>query len=478
MTGTTPSIKKNLVYNTLYQILLIAIPLITTPYVTRVLGAYQIGIQSYTASIASYFTLFASMGKAYYGQREISIVRDDQYVRSKKFWEIELLTAGTTGLVLTAWFLLILLSSKYRLYFMILSISIASTAFDISWLFIGLEDFLSVVVRNTLIRSAGLICVITLVRSPDDLALFMTINSIVLLVSNLTLWPVLRKYIQRVHLKDLQIFSHMKGLFVFFLPSIAISIYTVLDKTMIGFMVEDKAVSGYYDLSINMIRMFETMLFSLNTVMASRMAYLYSQDRISEMNERVSRSLDFLILIAIPSAFGMAGIAAGFVDWYFGEGYHESSILIGLLSPLIVIVCISSVLEHQYITPIRQKRKSNIIIIIGAFLNFSLNILLIPRFEAEGAAVASVVAEAVISCLYLYISRGFITILMLWRICRKRLLAALSMFAIIMIVGKASFHGLPMLVLQVLAGATMYFLSLIVLKDKTMVNYIKKYRIV
>ena len=166
-----PSIKKNFIYSSAYQMLIVLAPFITAPYISRVLGADGIGIQSYTQSIQQYFLIFAALGTRSYGEREISINRNDLYKRSKLFWEMELMVVCTTSLALLGWLSLILCSSKYTIYYIVLSIGIFAGMFDISWFFNGIEQFKITVIRNSFFKILGIICLFVFIKSPEDLAL-------------------------------------------------------------------------------------------------------------------------------------------------------------------------------------------------------------------------------------------------------------------------------------------------------------------
>ena len=175
-----PNIKKNFLYSTAYQILNVITPFITAPYVSRVLGAEGIGIQSYTASIQYIFLLIASLGTLSYGSREISMHRENVNERSKLFWEIELMVVCTTGIALLGWGFLCLFSVKYGIFYCVLSIGIFANMFDITWFFNGLEQFKLTVVRNSAFKIIGIVLLFALIRSSDDLLLYIFITAVTL----------------------------------------------------------------------------------------------------------------------------------------------------------------------------------------------------------------------------------------------------------------------------------------------------------
>ena len=201
------SIRYNFLYSTAYQILNVLTSFVTAPYLSRVLGAEAIGIQSYTQSIQQYFLMFAALGTFSYGSREISMNRDDPYKRSKLFWEIELIVVATTSMAVLS--SLALLWSKYRIYYIVLSIGIFASMFDISWFFSGLEEFKLTVIRNTIFKILGIICTFVFINQPEDLLLYMIIQMVSTFLSNLSLWPYLRGMLVKVNYKEFRFANHI-----------------------------------------------------------------------------------------------------------------------------------------------------------------------------------------------------------------------------------------------------------------------------
>ena len=162
------SLKKNYIYNLIYQLLVIVLPLITTPYLSRVLGAEGVGIYSYTLSITTYFVLFGSLGIAMYGQREIAYIRDDGTKKSKTFWEILLLRFATMSISLIIFIFMFANGENYNLYYKILILEIIANSLDISWFFQGMEEFKKTVTRNIIVKIISVICIFTLIKKAED----------------------------------------------------------------------------------------------------------------------------------------------------------------------------------------------------------------------------------------------------------------------------------------------------------------------
>ena len=166
-----PSVRKNYIYNLIYQVMTLITPFITTPYISRVLGADGTGVQSYTNSVVQYFAILAALGTASYGQREIARHRDDIKMRNRLFWEIEALCMATTAACLMIWLFVIGFAREYRPYYIVLTMTLTAVAFDISWFFGGLEQYSLIVLRNTAVKLVGIAMLFLFIREKEDLLL-------------------------------------------------------------------------------------------------------------------------------------------------------------------------------------------------------------------------------------------------------------------------------------------------------------------
>lgn len=270
------SITKNYLYNLFYQILIIIVPLFTTPYLSRVLGAESIGIYSYTLSITTYFILLGSLGVAKYGQREIAYVQDDKQKISKIFFEIVSMRFITLGISLLLFYFSFCTQGNYNVYYRILILEIIANSLDISWFFQGLEEFKKTVVRNTIVKLASIVCIFTFVKSANDLYKYFLIYVLSTLIGNISMWMYLPKYLKKIKIKELKILQHLKPTVVLFIPQLATQLYTVLDKTMIGTIVSDKSEVGFYEQAQKLVKLLLTIATSLGAVMAPRMASTFA----------------------------------------------------------------------------------------------------------------------------------------------------------------------------------------------------------
>lgn len=469
------SIKINFIYSTAYQILNVITPFITAPYVSRALGAEGIGIQSFTASIQQYFLMFAMLGTLSYGAREISMNRDNSYMRSKLFWEIESMVIGTTSVALIGWGCLIMVSSHYRIYYIVLTIGVFASAFDISWFFNGMEEFKLTVIRNILFKLLGMLCLFTFIKSEEDLALYMFIMAISTLLANFSLWPYMKKYLVTVRIRELSIKRHFKETLIYFIPTIATSVYTVLDKTLLGLITDSVAQNGYYQQAEKIINLAKSVVFaSINAVVGVRNSYLFSMKKFDEIHQKIETSFNFIFFMGFGCCFGIMGIAKSFVPVFFGVGYEPVVELLYIFSPIIVIIGISNCLGAQYYTPCGKRKESAKYLIIGSVVNLCFNLVLIPSFDAIGAAVASVIAESIISILYVKFSDGYGSIKLLLRIGLKKMIAGIFMFMVVFYMNGMQINTILKLFLQVSLGGSVYVFLLLVLKDCWTIKFCKR----
>ncbi|MBE5840871.1 MAG: flippase [Butyrivibrio sp.] len=389
---STKSIKRNYIYNLSYQVMTYLIPVITTPYLSRVLGAKGIGTYSFAESVVSYFVLFCNMGINVYGQREISYVQNDIEARSKVFWETKALSLITFLVTSLAYLSVFKFFKEWSIY-IILFMNIVSVVTDISWFYRGIEEFGKVVIRNAIVKLLGLIYIFAFVKTEDDLLIYIFGVVFFQLLGNLSMWVYLPKYVKKPEIKTIRPFSILPIAISLFIPEVAIAIYTILDKTMIGFIVKDYAENGYYEQAMKITKMLMAAITSFGAVLAPRIGSIISKGEEDRAKEYIYINYRFVFAVGLPLSMGLFFISPRFVPLFLGAGYDEASSLLRILSWLIVIICISNVTGMQYLVITKRQRILTVTVIVGAVTNLILNMFLIIGFKARGAAAASVISE-------------------------------------------------------------------------------------
>ena len=460
------SIKKNYIYNMFFEILKVIIPLITTPYLSRVLGAENIGIYSYTLSITTYFILFGSLGVQMYGQREIAFVQNKKHERSNIFYEILIMRFITLAISLLLFYLCFCTHGEYKVYYRILILEMLAYSIDISWFFQGLEEFKKTVIRNSLIKIISLICIFIFVKTQGDLLKYFYIYVGANFLGNVTLWIYLPRYVDKLSVRQLKILRHLKPTIALFIPQIAIQIYTVLDKTMIGTIIEDKKEVGYYEQAQKTIKLLLTIATSLGTVMMPRMANIFASGDNNKIKEYINKSFSFVLMIAFPLMFGIISVSDSFVPIFYGDGYSKVVILLKTISPIIVAIGLSNVIGIQFLLPTKRQKEYTISVIMGAVINFCLNFILIFKLKSIGASIATVVAEFSVTAIQFYLARKEIKIKEVLNISKKYFIASLLMFVSIVWIDRLITKPFASICVQICIAIPVYFGLLFFMKDQ------------
>lgn len=469
---SNPSIKKNFVFNLINQVVNLIIPFITIPYISRVLSPSGVGLVSYSESIVAYFVLVATFGIGIYGQREISYVRDSLHLRSAVFWNITVLKS-LLSLVAFVGYLGFAYYQEQQLLYFILSINIIAVIFDITWFFQGMEQFGKILTRNLIIKILNTASIFIFVKEQQDLNIYVFILSVFVLVSNASLWTYLKAYICKVKLKEINPFKHFYAVLSLFIPTIAVQIYTVLDKTMICLITQDLQENGYYEFSQKISKITLTIITALAVVMFSRISFYFSNNDLEKVKSSIYQSYRFAWFLGIPLCFGLMGISDNFVPWFLGSGYEKVSLLLKISSFLILAIGINNVTGVQYLIPVKKQNLFTLTVVIGAIVNFVLNLFLIKCYASVGACLASVTAESVIALVQFYIVREQFSFIKVIILSTRYLIAGAVMLLIIIFANKYLTPSIFNTIILVVSGSIIYFACLILMKDQFVMDNIR-----
>ncbi|MBQ1681717.1 MAG: flippase [Agathobacter sp.] len=472
----TTNLKRNYIYNVSYQILAVLTPLITTPYLSRVLGAERIGDYSYTQSVVAIFALFAALGTLIYGNREISYVQNDRKAYSQTFWEIEFLSVFSVIAVLVVYGIFTAFQTRYFMLYLIQAITFVSAASNIVWFFQGLEEIRRVVIRNIIFRILNVAFTLIFVRKPSDLYLYVLGMVGIECLGNWSIWVYLPKYVDRPDWKNLHPLRHLPGTLLLFVPTIATSIYTIFDKTMIGLFTDTKAENGYYEQSMKLSKTALTLVTALEAVMIPRVGALYANHKEEEMKELLYRVYRFVWLLSLPLAFGLFGVADHFVPVFYGPGYDKVAILLKILCFLIPLIGLSNVTGIQYFMTTKREWYVTRTVCIGAVVNLLLNLALIPYAFSLGAAIASVIAECAITSAQLYLARKELSVKRILTCGWKYIIAACVMFVVLLAEGGFLAPGAFGSAILIATGVVVYGLMLLLLHDELLLGGIRSIR--
>lgn len=450
----------------MYQVLILILPIVTTPYISRVLGAEKVGIYSFTISIVTYFSLFGTLGVSLYGQREIAYARENKSKRKKTFFEIIFFRFITMSLSIAVYFFVFARNNEYQEYYQILLLYLLAAAFDISWFFQGMEEFKKTVTRNVIVRIISVCCIFLFVKTQEDLSKYLLIYSLADFLGNLSLWIYLPKYFKGVEIKHLNIRRHMIPIVLLFIPQIAIKLYNIVDRTMIGYMIAEKSELGNYEEAYKLINVLFTVVSSLSIVMVPRIASVFASGDKKKLNDYIIKSFRFTFFLAFPMMMGIITISKEFVPIFLGEGYDKVAIIINILAPMLVLCGITNVIGTQYLLPTKRQKEYTLSILGGLIVNIVLNLVAISFYGAIGAAVATTISQLVVACVQIYYVKREISIKRVLKSGKKYGIVSVVMLVFCIGIGMIVPNGIASVIAKVMVGVVVYFFMLIALGDK------------
>lgn len=459
------SVFKNYLYNLVYQILLIILPIITVPYITRVLGSQGVGINALTNANIQYFILFGTLGISLYGNRTIAYVRNDKEKLSNSFWSIFVLKLITTSIAYVAFIIIFALNKKtFTFYYWLQSINIISAAVDISWLFIGLEDFKKTVTRNLIIKIISVVAIFTLIKKPADLWLYIFISALSSIVGQAILWlyvPNILKF-GKISLKDIK--KHIIPSVKLFIPTIATQIYCVFDKSLLGYLSSSSEV-GYYDMGQKIVNILMTVVGSMGTVMLPHMTNEFSKGNNEKINDYLSKTFNFASYLSIPMMFGLISISRGFSVWFFGKEFLKSGTIMMIESPILIFIGWSNVIGMQYMLPLGKSNEFTFSVTVGAIVDIISNLFLVKPLASYGAAISTVLAELSVTVVQVFLMWDSLPFKEMFKDVWKYLLSGTIMYMGLTIINKHLEYNFAFITLRVIIGGIIYFAVLIILKS-------------
>lgn len=479
MEKNNDGLKKNFFYQTVYELLLILLPLLTSPYIARVLGAEKLGIYSLSYAIAYYFQLFAALGIKYHGTRTIASLKNNKEELNKKFSEILIIHIlfSIVCIILYICYLLVFVKSNVIIS-LIQILNVMAIMVDVSWFFFGIEKFKLSTTINCIIRIITVVLIFLLVKDETDLWKYTLIMSSGIFLGQLSLWVYIPRYVRFVKVKMKNVLKHCKPMFILFLPILAVSLFRYMDKIMLGFMT-NKIQVGLYENADKVINMPMTLIISFSTVMLPRITALISTGNNEKSKYYTTLSYRYMELIAIGMCFGMYCVADLFSLIFWGEEFISCGILIKILSFTIPFSTYSCIMRTQYLMPYKKDKIYVMSMLIGGGLNLILNYVLINLYSGIGAAIATLISEIIAMIVQIVATRKDLP--------HKEYIKSFLIFIVfgifmctnIYFINKLLDTSIASLLFEIIIGAIIYcFLSfayLFVNKDNLLLKYIHKF---
>lgn len=397
--NSVSSIKKNALYNAVLKVLNVLFPLITFPYVARILSPSGIGRVDFVLSFVQYFIILAQFGIPLYALRECAKVRDNKQKLRKTIQEILFLNIVIFIIVFVFYTIIILSFNSlfnYRLLLIIAGANIFLTTIGVEWFFQAVEDYKFITIRSVIVKIIAVILIFTLVNDATDTNIYGYITVFAISANYILNFIELNRRVKVFHIKhDYDFKKHIKPIMIMFFMSLSISLYVNLDKVMLGFISGDIAV-GIYSAANRMIKVILTLVTTLGAVLLPRMTY-YNENRMTnEISRLIAKTIDFTLFISIPAAVGMFVMSENIIVIFAGQDFYESIIVSKILAPIIVAIALSNLIGIQILISHGKELLTIISTLAGAIVNISMNAFLIPSFAQVGASISTLFAEYVV----------------------------------------------------------------------------------
>lgn len=470
-------IKSNIIYNLTYQIFILLVPLITAPYLSRVLGVEGIGTYSYVSSIAYYFFIIITLGLNNYGNRTIAKTVNDKAKLSKVFWSIYFMQLIIGLIVLAAYFVYVnmIADIQFKTYYIIYLPYILSAVFDINWFYYGITEFKFTTIRSTIIKILSLVLTFIFIRAENDLGKYFVIMGFTYLLSNLMLWPRLKKYVSFYKPTISEVVVHVVPNMILFVPILAMSIYRVMDKIMIK-ELSNIVENGYYENADKIITMALTAFSAVATVMMPSISNLVSRGKNDQIKIILRDSMQISMFIGFGMTFGLIGVGDYFAPLFFGKDYIETGLLIQLLAVTVVISGWKAVLRSQFLIPYEKDKAYIISLVVGAIVNVILNTIFIPIYQAKGAVIGTICAEFVGFIIQTIVAAKEIKIIELLKDALLFIPTGVTMLVIVRIILHVLSGGIGLIV-SIIVGVVTYLIlnfAIFSLVNKERLVYLKQ----
>lgn len=459
------NIKNNIIYQICYQILIIILPFITSPYISRILGAENIGIYTYTFTIVYYFTMFANLGIEKYGNRRIAQVRNNKKDLDKEFSSIFYLHISITLVIYIFYILYILLvDSEYKLYLIIQGFTLIGTGFDINWFFFGIEKFKLTVTRNSILKIITVISIFIFVNDINDLWIYTLIMSFSFCITQIITWPFIGRYTKFVRVQIYDIIKHIKPMMVLFAAVVAMSVFSYMDKLMLGSM-SNMSQLGFYDNALKIVQFPTSLITALGTVMLPVMTNVYVNRDDNLAFKYINNAMIFSLYIGCAISFGVAAVSTNFSIVFWGEEFMACGTIVKILSITVILMSWNGVIRTQYLIPKGMDKSYLLAVSMGAIMNLVSNYLLIPSYGAIGASIGTVIAYFTIFIVQNISASKILPINKYIKEVIPFIIMATIMFIIVILIENIFINSTLSLITQIITGVIVYiFISIIYFK--------------
>lgn len=460
------SIIKNYIYNVTLTVLNMIFPIITFPYISRVIGVEGVGKVNFVSSIATYFILFASLGIPAYGIREIARVRDNKERMSKVFSEVFLINAISTLICFLIYYVCIFSFkdfSKERELYIVTGILIFFNGLNIDWFYQGIEEYKFITTRSIVFKIVSIIMLFVLVHTKQDYVVYAGITVIASSGSNIVNVINCRHYVKLTY-NHLSLKKHIKPILILFSTQVAVSIYIYLDTIMTGMLSNNVSV-GYYTAAIKIDKMSVSIVTALSAVLLPRLSYYVENQMKDEFNKVLIKSISVILFLAIPMTIGLYMLAPEIILLFSGKEFMPAILDMRIMAPLVLIISLSYLINIQIFMPLGKEKLGLRCILFGAVINVILNLTLIPYFKHTGTAISTCITEFCVTMSMIIYSYNYIKhkVLNLKNI--KYLFASFTIVIDVLLMRKIFSNHAIIVLFSIIVSIITYFVILLLCKD-------------
>ena len=469
----------NGIFNVVQTFSGIVFPVVTFAYASRILGDTGIGQVNFTKSIISYFTMIAMLGMKYYGTREGAKLRDDP-VQFSRFAQEMLLINGCTTVFAYALLVLAMLTVPklhgYESLLLVNSLAILLQGMGLEWMYQAVEEYRYIALRYMMFQGIAFLSLFLFVRKPEDVVPYAIIQLLSSSGSYVLNFINARKFIRFQRFDHYEIKKHLKPLLWLFAMAVSIELYTVLDSTMLGFLQGDAAV-GRYTAAVKVNRMMNTLITAAGAVMIPRFSYFIQQREHEKVKSLVASLYNFVFMLSIPIAIGLFLFSDEIILLFSGEGFFSAGFTMRLLTPTVIIIPFSIVANLQVFVPMEKEKLILRSTLTGAITNFTFNMLLIPRFAENGAAVATVLAETAVTVICFWNIGKFYDQKTIFSKYYQYWIAAVPIPVILLLVRCIPVHYVAKICFAIPTAACCYFIILWLLRNPYLLDGIESMKV-
>lgn len=458
-------IYKNAFFNVLHKVLSVIFPLVTATYAARIILPEGLGKVSYAQTIVSYFLMLATLGIPYYGVREIAKNKEN---RSQVFWEIFVLSTISTIVCSAIYYAIILGTDAFkndRNLVVVVGSTLVLNIFNIEWFYQGIEQYKFIAVRSLIIKIIFTASLFIFVHSKDDYVIYALLNCLANAGNHFLNVFSLRKFIGRARNK-LNISRHFRPIVVCFVGTVANEIYLHIDTTMLGLMTNDSYV-GYYTNSSKLMHVISNALIALGAVMLPRISYYFEYKMKNEIQKTITNVTKLVLWFAVPIMLGTMCVADRLIPFLFGSSFNPAITTMEIHAILIVEFALEAGILAPIMIAMKKERQYSIATFIGVIANFFLNLVLIKRYQHNGAALASVISKAIITIVEIYYVKAYIEKREIekevWNITVAGALMAVGVIAVGQLLGGV--RNVIVLIIEIFVGVEIYLMIHWLMKD-------------